>query len=153
MRRKPIKLTVKDRVALEKFSTTGVHNVRLVNRAKIILALNISGGRTAERHEAIAERLGISRQAVNNARNDFLEAKELADFLQRKKRETPPIPPKITGEMEARIIAMACGKPPAGRARWTLRLLAERCVELHYFGTLCHMSISRLLKKRNLSLT
>ena len=59
MRKKPIKLTVKDRVALEKFSTTGVHNVRLVNRAKIILALDISGGRTAQRHEAIAERLGI----------------------------------------------------------------------------------------------
>ena len=87
MKRKEIRLTIKDRVALEKFSTTGVHNVRLINRAKIILALDISGGRTAERHEAIAERLGISRQAVNNARNDFLEAKELADFLQRKKEK------------------------------------------------------------------
>jgi len=151
MKRKEIRLKIKDRVALEKFSTTGVHNVRLVNRAKIILALDISGGRIAERHEAIAERLGISRQAVNNARNEFLEAKGLADFLQRKKRETPPIEPKVTGELEARIIALACGKSPEGRARWTLRLLAEKCVELHYADTISHMTISRLLKKRNLN--
>jgi hypothetical protein len=95
----------------------------------------------------------VSRQAVNDAKLDFLAADSVSEFLQRKKRETPPIPPKITGENEARLIALACSKAPPGHARWTLRLLAEKCVELHYFGTMSHMTISRLLKKHSLSLT
>ncbi|MCL1928270.1 MAG: helix-turn-helix domain-containing protein [Treponema sp.] len=153
MRKKPIQLSAKDRAGLEKYCNTGVHSVKLVTRARIILALDISGGRTPERRETIAERLGISRQTVNNARRDFLAAKSLTVFLQRKQRETPPVPSKITGELEARIIMLACGKAPKGYSRWTLRLLAEKCVQLHYFGTLSHMTISRLLKKHNLNLT
>jgi transposase len=153
MERKQIKLTVKERADLERFSAKGIHDIRLVNRAKIILALDLSGGRTPERHEAIAQRLGISRQTVNNARDDFLAVGSIAVFLQRKKRESPPIQPKVTGELEARLIALACGKVPKGHSRWTLRLLAEKSVELHYFGSLSHMTISRLLKKHGLSLT
>jgi transposase len=152
MERKQIKLTVKERVELERFCSTGVHNVRLVDRAKIILALDISGGRTSERQEAIAERLGVSRQTVNNAKRDFLAEKSITLFLQRKQRETPPVPAKVTGEVEARIIAMACGEVPEGYSRWTLRLLAERSVGLCRGGTMSHMTISRLLKKHNLSL-
>jgi len=66
---------------------------------------------------------------------------------------TPPIEPKITGELEARIIALACSKAPPGYAKWTLRLLASKCVELQYADSLSHMTVNRLLKKRNLSLT
>ena len=152
MGRKHFRLKVKERIELERFSTTGVHNVRLVDRAKIILALDSSGGRTPERQGAIAERLGVSRQTVNNTKRDFLAASGLSEFLRRKKRETPPVPAKITGELEARIIALACGKVPEGYARWTLRLLADKCVELRYSETMSHMSIKRLLKKTNLSL-
>ena len=152
MRKQPVRLTTRDRALLEKFSSKGTRNVRLVDRAKIILALDISGGREPGPREAIAERLGVSRQTVNNARRDFLAAKCAAAFLQRKKRETPPVPPKITGEMEARLIALVCGKAPEGYARWSLRLLADKFVELHYFGTLSHMTISRLLKKHSLNL-
>jgi hypothetical protein len=153
MERKRVKLTVKERAELERFCYTGVHNVRLVNRAKIILALDISGGRTPERHEAIAQSFGISRRTVNNVRDDFLASQSITVFLQRKKRKTPPVPPKVTGELEARLIALACGKAPKGYSRWTLRLLAEKSVELHYFDSLSHMTISRLLKKHNLNPT
>jgi hypothetical protein len=55
--------------------------------------------------------------------------------------------------MEARIIALVCGQAPKGDARWTLRLLAAKCVELRYSDTMSHMAISSLLKKRNLNLT
>jgi hypothetical protein len=137
---------------LERFCTTGVHSVRLVGRAKIILALDTSGGRTAERQEAIAERLGISRQTVNDAKRDFLTVKNVSMFLQRKQCETPPVPPKVTGKMEARIIALACGETPKGYAKWTLRLLAGKCVELGYSNSMSHMTISRLLKKHSLNL-
>jgi len=153
MEGKQIKLTAKERAELERFCSAGVHDVRLVNRARIILALDISRGRTPERHEAVAQRLGVSRQTISNARDDFLVAESIAAFLQRKKRMAPPVPPKLTGELEARIIALACGKVPKGRSRWTLRLLAEKCVELHYCNSLSHMTISRLLKKHSLSPT
>jgi hypothetical protein len=152
MERKEIKLTVKERTELERFSTSGVHSVRLVNRAKIILALDTSKGRAAERQEALAKRLGVSRQTVINARQTFLAVKNVTLFLQRKRRETPPVPPKVTGEMEARIIALACGKVPKGYARWTSRLLADKCVELCYSDTISHTTISNILKKTNLSL-
>jgi hypothetical protein len=153
MRKEQIRLTAKERAGLEKFCATGVRDVRLVNRAKVILSLDTSGGRTPDRHEAIAERIGISRQAVNNIKKDYLAVNNAVMFLQRKKRETPPVPPKVTGELEARIIALACGEVPKGYARWTLRLLAEKCVELRYSNTMSHMTVSRLLKKINLSLT
>jgi len=152
MRRKGIELTKKERAELEKFSSSGVRNVRLVNRAKIILALDQGGGRIPEKQEVLAKRIGVSRQTVIDARDAFLELKNASLFLQRKKRQTPPVPAKITGELEARIIALACGKAPKGCARWTLRLLADKCVELQYSETMSHMSISRLLKKTNLSL-
>jgi len=151
MERKRIWLTKEDRAELELFSNTGVRSVRLVKRAKIILALDASGGRIPERQESIMKRVGVSRKTVNDAKNYFLEVKDVSNFLQRKKRETPPVPAKVTGELEARIIALACGEVPTGYARWTLRLLAEKCVELHYSDSMSHMTISRLLKKHNLN--
>jgi len=152
MKRIRVWLTKTERADLEQFCSKGVRSVRLVNRAKIILALDTSGGRVCERQEAIMKRVGVSRKTVNDAKRDFLAVRDVSLFLQRKKRETPPIPAKVTGELEARIIALACGEVPAGYARWTLRLLAEKCVELHYSDSMSHMSISRLLKKRSLNL-
>jgi len=152
MKKTQIRLNKKVRSILKDFCTKGVHNVRLVNRAKIILALDTSTKKTNESHEDIAKRLGVSRQTVNNTIKDFLNAENISVFLQRKKRETPPVPPKVTGELEARIIALACGAVPKGYARWTLRLLADKCVELHYSDSMSHMTIQRLLKKTNLSL-
>jgi hypothetical protein len=153
MKSKQVTLNAEERNELEQFSTKGVHSVRLVNRAKIILALDSSEGRKPEKQDAIAERIGVSRQAVNDAKRDFLTADSVSAYLQRKKRETPPVEPKITGEVEARIIALACGEVPKGCARWTVRLLAEKSVELQYVDSLSHMTVSRLLKKHNLSLT
>jgi phytoene/squalene synthetase len=125
----------------------------LVNRAKIILLLDISESRKTVKQDEIALRLDISHQAVNDARKDFQAAENISSFLQRKKRKTPPVKPKITGETEARIIALACSEVPQGYAKWTLRLIANKCVELQYADTLSHMTVSRLLKKHSLSLT
>ena len=152
MKRNYIKLTKKERAELERFTKTGVHSVRLVNRAKIILALDTSENKIPDQLENIAYQIGVSRQAVYDAKNSFLSLSDVSLFLQRKKRETPPVPPKLDGELEARIIALACSEVPKGNARWTLRLLADKCVELHYSESISHMTISRLLKKTNLSL-
>jgi hypothetical protein len=148
-----IELDAETRRELEKFSTTGKRSVKLVNRAKIIIELDEANGRKPVSQEAIASKIGVCRQAVNDAKRSFLAAENVSAFLQRKKRETPPVAPKVTGELEAHVVAMACSKPPTGHAKWTLRLIADKCVELDYVDSISHMSIARLLKKRNLNLT
>ena len=153
MERTPIILTAEQRQELEKFCKSGVRSVKLVKRARIILELDTSEGRKATKQEEIVKRVEVSRQTVNEAKRDFLAAKSVSAFLQRKKRDTPPVAPKITGEVEAKIIALACGEVPVGYARWTLQLLADKSVELKIIDSITDMSIHRLLKKHNLSLT
>jgi len=153
MERTPIILTSEQREELEKFCRTGVHSVKLVKRARIILELDTSEGRKATKQEELAIHVDVSRQTVNEAKKDYLAAESVSAFLQRKKRDTPPVAPKITGEVEAKIIALACGEVPEGYSRWTLQLLADKSVELKYIDSITDMSVHRLLKKRNLSLT
>lgn len=148
-----INLTKELRKELEQFTTTGVRSVKLLKRARIILALDVSTGRKPEKEENIAKHIEVSRQTIQNVKKDFFASPDIASFLQRKKRETPPVPPKITGELEAHIIALACSEPPKGFSRWSLRLLADRCVKLDYVEEMSHMAISRVLKKHKLSLT
>jgi transposase len=153
MERTLIILTAEQRQELEKFCNSGVHSVKLVKRARIILELDTSKGRKAKKQEEIVKHVDVSRQTVNTTKRDFLAAKSVHAFLQRKKRDTPPVAPKITGEVKAKIIALACGEAPKGHARWTLQLLADRSVELNIIGSITDMSVHRLLKKHNLSLT
>jgi len=155
MRGKHVKIELEKitKSELEKFAKTGKRSVMLVNRAKIILELDESDGRKPLVQAAIAEKIGVSRQAVNDAKQAFLAAENVSAFLQRKKRKTPPVQPKITGEVEAHIIALACSPVPEGSARWGVRLLADKCVELNYINSISYTSVQRVLKKRNLSLT
>ena len=153
MGRTPIILTSEQREELDKYCKTGVHSVKLVKRARIILELDTSEGRKATKQEEVALRDDVSRQTVNEAKKDYIAAESVSAFLQRKKRDTPPVAPKITGEVEAKIVALACGEVPEGYSRWTLQLLADKSVELKYIDSITDMSVHRLLKKRNLSLT
>jgi hypothetical protein len=70
-----------------------------------------------------------------------------AQALEREKRQSPPTPPILDGEAEAKIIAMRLGKPPAGFGRWTLRLLAEQAVEIEIVESISHETIRTTLKK------
>ena len=134
MRRKHIKIELDEisRSELNKFAKTGKRSVKLVNRAKIILELDEADGRKPLAQEVIAAKVGVTRQAVNDAKKAFLASNSVTAFLQRKKRMTPPVPPKIIGEVEAHIIALACSPVPEGCAKWGVRLLADKCVELNY---------------------
>jgi hypothetical protein len=151
--RKAIILTTEERRELEAFTGSGIRSIKLFKRAEIILACDMAEGRIPAKEKSIAECIGVNRQTIQNVKKDFLATRDLKVFLRRKKRETPPVPAKITGEVEARIIALACSKPPAGFSTWTLRLLADKCVELQYVDSISHMTVSRLLKKRRLNLT
>ena len=83
-------------------------------------------------------------------RSSYCE-KGLEATINRKKRETPPVPAKVTGEVEAHVAALACSEPPEGYSKWTLRLLADKTVELGYIDSISHVTISTILKKMNLS--
>ena len=144
-----IMLGVEQRSALEKFVKNGTHNAHLIKRARVILALDRSNKKDHLRITRISDQVELSRQAIYDIRNDFLASSSIEQFLTRKKREAPPVPSKITGEVEAIVIAKACSSPPEGYARWSVRLLASRLVELN----ISYPTISRLLKKRNISLT
>ena len=146
-------LSEDQRSELLAFSKNGVHNAHLITRAKTILALDRTGKKDHLRIGRICESVDLSRQAVNDIRADFFEAESIEAFLTRKKRETPPVAAKITGEVEAHIVAIACSEPPKGHARWTLKLIAEKTVELHYVDAISIKSVQRVLKKRNISLT
>jgi hypothetical protein len=75
------------------------------------------------------------------------------ETLSFKKRENPTNPPIVTGEKEARLIALACGTPPEGYSRWTVRLLADKAVELDIFPHISRETIRTVLKKQSLNLT
>jgi predicted XRE-type DNA-binding protein len=148
-----IELSAIARSELEKFAKTGKHSVKLVTRAKIILELDEADGRKPLTQAQITEKLGVSRQTVNDAKKAFIGTESVSEFLQRKKRETPPIKSKITGEVEAHIIALACSPVPEGNAKWGVRLLADKCVELNYIDSISFKSVQRVLKKHNLNHT
>ena len=148
-----IELSGPERKELEDFTKSGMRIIKLVNRAKIILELDEADSRKPMTQEKIAEKVGVTRQTVNDAKKAFVAAESVSAFLQRKKRETPPVAPKITGEVEAHIIALACSPVPEGYAKWGVRLLADKCVELNYIDSISFKSVQRVLKKHNLSRT
>ena len=148
-----IMLNEEQRSELEMFAKNGTHNAHLITRAKTVLALDRSNKKDHLRISRVIEQVELSRQAIYDIRDAFLEAPDVSTFLTRKKREIPPVPAKVNGDVEAHIIALACSEPPKGFARWTVRLLAEKSVELNFVDSLSHMTVDRLLKKRNISLT
>lgn len=153
MLNKEIYLTEEEQLQLKEIVRKGVHNSHVVTRARVLLMLDRTGKADHVRYKRTAEYAQISVQAVYNMRDEFLANHDIEAYLTRKKRETPPTAPKLNGETEAKIIALACSAPPKGYSRWTLRLLSERIVQLHFVDAISHMTVQRLLKKRNISLT
>lgn len=153
MKNQLIYLTEEQQAALRRIVHFGEHNSHVIIRARVLLMLDRTGKTDHVRYNRTAEYAGISVRSVYNMRDEFLANPDLDAYLNRKKRETPPVAPKIDGEKEAQIIAIACSTPPDGCARWTLKLISEKAVELEIVDSLSLMTVSRILKKRSLSLT
>ena len=149
----PVYLTEEDRKTVENFAKNGTHNSHLIVRANILLVLDRTGKKDHMRIKKTADEHGVSRQTVYNILEDYHNSKDISEFLSRKPRETPPVAPKADGETEAHIIALACSEPPEGYARWTVRLLAAKVVELDFVDSISPATVHRLLKKRNINLT
>lgn len=143
-----VKLTKADRKELEGMMRGGKHSARVLKRAQILLMADINGAKPRTQGEIVTA-LGISVTTVSaTSRRYGLEG--LAAGLGERPR--PPKTPKITGEMEARLIALACSDAPTGYARWTLRLLANEMVRLEYVDSISHTEVADRLKKMKLSL-
>jgi Homeodomain-like domain len=115
-----------------------------VRRANILLKADVDGPNWSD--AKIADALSCRTRTIENVRRRLV-TEGLDSVLNRKKRETPPRPKIIDGKQEAKIIALRLGKPPAGFANWSLRLLADRIVELEIVDSISHETVRRTLKK------
>ncbi len=150
---KEIYLNEEEQVYLKSIVQKGIHPAREITRARVLLMLDRTGKTDHVRYKRTAEYAGISVQAVYNMRDEYLSNQDIEAYLTRKKRETPPVPVKVDGKVEAEIVALACSEAPEGHSRWTLRLLAEKAVSLNIVDSISHVRVQQILKKRNISLT
>ena len=146
-----IELSNQEKVRLMEIVKKGSSPARTILRANILLASDKQNDRYMTVSE-IANAYRTTPTTVQTVRASYCK-NGLEATITRKKRETPPIPAKVTGEVEAHVIALACGQPPEGYSKWTLRLLANKTVELGYIESISHVTVSTILKKTNLSLT
>jgi hypothetical protein len=140
-------LTKKERSILLDIISKGTTNAKEIMHANILLSADENSSKVHKSEMDIAVLFHVNPQTVHTIRRRYSQA-GLDTAIIRKKRDTPPVEPKITGEVEARIIALSCGTPPRGRSRWSLRLLADKAIELQIIDSISHEAISRLLKKR-----
>jgi transposase len=151
-KKRPVTLTAADREELARVSRTGVHPASMIRRARVLLALDTSAGEVDPK-EVIAARLGVSGETLRLVAKRFTETGgDIWATVGRKQRAQPPVPSIVTGEAGARLIALACSTPPAGHARWSLRLLEKHVALGTGIPGLDHSTIGRVLKKQNFAL-
>jgi len=148
-----VTLTARDRAKLTKVVSSGRRPARMITRARVLLALDETQGPAPDR-QVVADRVGTSQSTVYLVAKAFTtHAGRVEEVITRKKRATPAVEPKVTGDVEARVIALACSQPPAGRQRWTLRLLERQVALTEGIPPMDHSTIGRVLKRGRLSLT
>jgi len=144
-----VTLTEDERKTLHNLVRTGNTAGYRIRHAQILLALDEIPDNTSWTDEKIGKAYGTHIRSIGKLRKRFVE-EGLEAALERKKRETPPWI-KIDGEAEAKIIAVACSEPPEGHCRWTLKLLANRVVEMGILESISDHGIGDLLKKTTLN--
>ena len=147
MKKYHINLTPEERKELETITTKGKRNARIIQSAYILLNCDNSTQKKPRKDADIAQFLGITERTIENIRKKFvLDGYEIA--LNGKPNERI-YKRNIDGDTEAHIIALSCSKPPKGYARWSLRMLADKAIELNYIDTVSHETVRSVLKKRN----
>lgn len=143
-----VRLTCEERKELETLVKKGSAQAYRIKHANILLAADANGPGWTDEQTATAYR--CNRNTVTNMRQRFVE-QGFEAAMERKKREEPARERILDGEKEARLIAVACSPPPAGRARWTLQMLADKLVALKVVDSISDQTVRRTLKKMSLS--
>jgi transposase len=147
----PVNLSETERDDLKRLIASGTAPARKLTHARILLKADEGPKGDGWVDERIAEAVESSQPTVSRVRKQYFE-----DGLQAALNRRPPnreYHRKLDGEQEARLLALACSEPPEGRARWSLRLLADRMVELEVMDEVSYQTVRRTLKKTNLSPT
>jgi transposase len=142
-----VQLNEQERLRLQKIVRSGKDKARKITRCRILLLADEANGK---KDEEISDALNVCLATIFNIRRRYSQ-----EGLERAIGEGARSgqPPKFKGRAAAKITAIACSKPPEGQARWSLRLLADRAVELKIVDSISHQSVSNILKKTNLNRT
>ncbi len=146
-----VTLTQEEHEQLTKFTRTGTHAAKKIIHALILLNVD-RGPHAAERqtNEEICKVLKLGMRTIDRVKKRFVE--EGLDAALKMAPTSREYEKTMDGDMEAHLIALACGEPPKGFARWSLRLLADKLVELRIAESISYETVRRTLKKTNLSL-
>ena len=147
-----VTLTEEERLELVALTKTGKTGAKRFLYACALLLCDAGPQGPAWTVADTAEALGVTPRTIEHLKKRFVE-EGLNAALERKQPEQPSREVTFDGAFQARLIALACSESPEGRRRWTVRLLAEKAVELHLAQSVSHMTVQRILKKTNLSLT
>jgi transposase len=137
-----VRLTDEERETLQKIISTGKAPAYKIRNANILLKVDADGPNWTD--EAVADAFGCHLNTVGNIRRRFVEGGLEAALARRKRHYQPRL---VDGEVEAQIIALRCSAPPEGHASWTLRLLADKLVELKVVPSISHETVRKVLKK------
>ena len=150
---RPVVLSPADRKALTRLVRTGSHSAQQVRRARILLQLDENDpdrDGPVPTQDVVAERVRVHVDTVFKTSKAYAErGGDVEATITRKQRTSPPVAPIVTGEVEARLVKLACSTPPEGYARWSLRLLEKHVALVDDIPNLDHSTIGRVLKKRN----
>jgi transposase len=147
----PVMLSDTERDQLKNLIAAGTATARKLTHARILLKADQGSEGPGWVDEQVADAVEVSQPTVSRVRKQYVQ-----EGLQAAINRRPPnreYHRKLDGHQEARLVALACSKPPEGQARWSLRLLADRMVELDVVDDLSYQTVRRTLKKTNSSLT
>lgn len=145
-----VRLTDDERQGLLQLTKSGKTAAYKIKHAHILLQVDANGPNWSDEH--VAKALHCHGNTVRNVRQRFVE-QGLAAALVRKKQVKPSRPRLLDGAKEAHLIALRCSQPPAGQAKWTLKLLADKLVELDVVETISYETVRQTLKKTRLNRT
>jgi transposase len=145
-----VTLTDEERRMLQEMLSRGKAAARKLTHARILLKADAPPRGPGWNDEAIADGLEVGRATVERVRKEFVEEGLEAALERRRPRRV--YQRKLDGDGEAHLVALACQKPPEGRSRWTLQLLADRMVQLEYVDEISYQTVRRTLKKTRSSL-
>jgi transposase len=146
-----VTLTEPERTQLEALTRNGKTGAKKFIHARALLLCDAGPDGPAWPVADVAEALGVTSRTIEHLKKRFVE-EGIEGALERKSREKPPRDVIFDGAFEARLISLACSEAPEGYERWTVRLLADKAVELKFASSVSHMTVQRVLKKTNLNL-
>jgi transposase len=146
MKKYKVTLTAQEREQPAGLIAAGKAAARKLTHARVLLKADAADGSPAWPDVRIAEAVEVSVATVERVRQRFVE-QGLEAALSRKRQDRPSRQPVLDGAAEARLIALACSEPPAGRKEWTMQLLADKLVELKVVSAVCDETVRRRLKK------